>query len=433
MSRSVFLAFFVLIACAGSSEVFSVQTVPGRPKTVQQSTGQVSTGSTGPKRGKRVFRKSKAVKYAKSRRARKSSFASNKNRQEALRRKITKRSQTAKGIPGKLAPLVRPKTEDEFEGDVEKRREWFLDQRRFPYDSIPEDARRLAWESRPSDAGEMLSPGVLQWQAIGPAPTTSGFPSNWGVTSGRINAVAVSPANANLVLLGAATGGVWRSLDGGSTFAPVTDSQVDLAVGSIAFAPSNPAIVYAGMGDVGGGYLGTGVLRSTDSGATWTRISNNSLPPVGLTSRIVIHPTDPNRVYVAQYAGGASGGSVFSSGLWLSTDGGVNWTQRLVGLARDLVQHPTLPNILYATLERFDGGSPNTAGVWKSIDSGVTWARVYTSPISTSNIKVAVTPAAPTNVYVLVGNDSAARVEVSTNEGGVWTNRGGPIDSRQFG
>src|SRR5262249_41901939 len=113
--------------------------------------------------------------------------------------------------------------------------------------------------------------------------TNSAFPNNWGLTSGRINAIAVSPANDQLVLVGSATGGIWRSLDGGTTFIPVTDNQVDLAIGSIAFSKSNPQIIYAGMGDPYNSYIGSGVLKSTNGGESWVRINNDSLPTPNYT------------------------------------------------------------------------------------------------------------------------------------------------------
>ncbi|MFN0277696.1 MAG: cohesin domain-containing protein [Pyrinomonadaceae bacterium] len=336
------------------------------------------------------------------------------------------------GVSAEPKNFPQPKIEDEFEGNAEQREEWFISQRMYPFNTLPPDARRRAWESRPPDAFSADAPNVLAWAQIGPRPTTSDFPSNWGVTSGRINAIAVSPVDANLILVGSAIGGIWRSTNGGTTFNPMTDSQVDLAVGSINFAPSNPTIVYAGMGDKSSNYFGSGVLKSTDSGATWTRVSNSSLPTPGRISQIIVDPTNPNRVHVAQYSL-LSGGSSFSSGLWFSTDGGVNWTQTLIGLARDMVRHPTQTATLYASLSRYDGGSPSTGGVWKSTNSGASWTRIYTSPYSsTSNIKIAVTAAAASNLYVLVGGSGAARVELSTNEGGAWSNLGGTFDVGQF-
>jgi hypothetical protein len=180
--------------------------------------------------------------------------------------------------------------------------------RAYPFDSPLTEGRRKAWLARPRDAergGKKSDNGVATaitpvWRSIGPSPTTAAFPDNWGVTSGRINAVAVHPANPQIVLIGAATGGIWRSRDGGANFVPASDTHVDLAVGSIAFSKSNPAVVYAGMGDLGNGYFGTGILKSFDGGATWARVSNDSLPPLGTTARIEVDPNNANRVYVLQ-------------------------------------------------------------------------------------------------------------------------------------
>ncbi len=343
-------------------------------------------------------------------------------------------------FPQVVIPEPRVEEEgEEFEADVEKRREWFLRQRTFPFDKLPDEARRKAWESRPADARDGDALAIAQWQPVGPRPTTSAFPSNWGLTSGRINAIAVSPSDPNIVLVGAATGGVWRSADGGATFTSTSDNQVDLAVGSIAFAPSNSSIVYAGMGDKAQSYLGTGILRSTDGGQSWTRVNNGTLPSSGVTSQILVDSADPNRVYLAQYAYFDSFvGGLLVGGFYYSTDGGVNWTKTFTGTARDLVRHPSQPDTLYLSLGFASGSQGTSGGVFKSVNGGQNWTRVYTSPFGTSNsnIKIAVTPAAPTNLYVLVGTGGAtgtARVEVSTNEGGMWTNMASNFDTGQFG
>jgi photosystem II stability/assembly factor-like uncharacterized protein len=345
-------------------------------------------------------------------------------------------------------PLTLPRTEEEFEGNAEKRRDWFLSQRMYPFNEFPADARRKAWASRPrntpggdfgnnsgSRQNRLLQPPT--WRRIGPTPTNSYFFGNWGVTSGRINAVAVSPADPNLILIGSATGGIWRSIDGGANFIAASDNHVDLSVGSIAFASSNPSIVYAGMGDKAGGYLGTGVLKSTDGGQSWTRISNNTLPAPNRISKIEVDPNDPNRVYVAQHYMYASGTTTTLGGFWYSTDGGVNWTQTLSGLARDMVRHPTEPNTLYLAMEQVAGGSGGVSGgVFKSINAGQTWSKVYSAPTNftfISNIKIAVTPAAPQNLYVLIGGgNSGTRVEISDNEGATWSNRNSTFDAGQL-
>ena len=337
------------------------------------------------------------------------------------------------GDQSQYQTVNEPRADDEFEGDAQEREDWFIKQRAYPFEKIPDEARRKAWDSRPPDARADLF-GSTQWRSIGPSPTTSAFPNNWGLTSGRINAVTASPTNSQIVLVGGATGGIWRSVNGGDTFVPTSDSQVDLAVGSISFSPSNSSIVYAGMGDKAQGYLGTGVLKSTDAGQTWARISNTSLPPVGRISQILVHPTNPNVVYVAQYAQ-LVGGTLFSSGFYYSTDGGVNWTRTMQGLPRDLVQHPTTANTIYLAMGRVDNSADATGGVFKSTDSGLTWTRVYSSPFaSTSNIKIATTPANFNTVFVLVGDGTTSRVEFSVNEGSTWQNQGSGsgFDSGQF-
>ncbi len=294
--------------------------------------------------------------------------------------------------------------------------------------------------------GATLAPTALGWRAIGPTPTTPAFPNNWGLTSGRINAVAISPTNPNLVLVGASTGGIWRSTDGGQNFTPVSDAQVDLSVGSIAFSRSDPAIVYAGMGDLYNSYLGTGVLRSTDAGQTWTRVNNATLPSPATTAKLEVSPVNPNKVYLVQYLryDPAVVGQTTPSGIFVSNDGGVSWTRTFTGLVRDLVIHPTNPQIIYIGVRRADApaGQP---GLYKSIDGGNTWAITYASPLGAYtnstriDMRVAVTPAAPDTVYIFTGNTispatSNLRVEVSNDGGQTWTNRSVVgIDPGQFG
>jgi uncharacterized protein (TIGR03437 family) len=335
-----------------------------------------------------------------------------------------------------VAPLAPPpRSAEEFEEDAEKKFDWFMYQRTYPNGALPEEARRKAWQQRLRVAAQ---PAVAQtWVPLGPQPTNSFYTNNWFSNSGRINAIAVSPDNPDLILIGAATGGIWRSTDGGANFAPVSDNQVDLAVGSIAFAPSNPAIVYAGMGDSKSSYVGSGVLKSTDSGASWTRVSNNTLPTPGAVVKLVVNPSDPNQLYLAQYHA-LSGSTLVSSGFYLSTDGGVNWRRTLAGLPRDLVKHPTDDQTLYLAMNRVDQGGL-APGLYRSTDAGQTWTILYPSPYSpTTDIRVAVTPSSPQTIYVYVGgrinNVFSVRVEVSNDGGGTFINRGANgVDSGQFG
>jgi len=336
--------------------------------------------------------------------------------------------------------------------DPNGRREWFLFQRTYPRDTFPAEGRRRAWEQalREKAERESQTKGKAQlrtslaatdtWRQIGPSPTRSAFINNWGQTSGRINTIAVSPASPQMILAGSSTGGIWRSTNGGGSFNPVSDNHVDLAVGSIAFSRSSPSIVYAGMGDTRSIYIGSGVLKSTDSGSTWTRVSNASLPSPGAIADLQVDPSNPNRVFAAQYSR-LSDGRLFASGFFYSTDGGVSWTRTLQGLARDIEISPNNSRTIYVAMSRIDQPAGMVAGVYKSTDAGLTWAPFYRSPYinaGTRDVRVSISQSSPQKVYVytggFVGGVFDIRVEYTTNNGETWTNMASPgVDASQFG
>jgi photosystem II stability/assembly factor-like uncharacterized protein len=347
------------------------------------------------------------------------------------------------------APILEPKAIEadleRGESEVEDRNDWFLYQRAYPNNSIPADARRKAWEAigKGKSQGAIMPSALSSWSSIGPSPTRSAFMRNWGETSGRINSIVVSPSSANIILVGSATGGIFRSVDGGISFVPVSDNQVDLAIGSIAFAKSNPQIVYAGMGDPKGGYYGSGVLKSTNAGQSWRRVNDPSLPSPGHVSKIEVDPTNPNRVYVAQYSRLVDTRRL-SSGFFYSTDGGVSWTKTMSGLPRDVAIDVANPKTIYVGMSRVDLPTGTPAGLYRSTDEGLTFERIYTSPYNlspvnqTNDMRVAVTPANPQTIYIYTGgtegNTFDVRVVVSTDGGQTWVNRGSEgIDPAQFG
>ena len=326
--------------------------------------------------------------------------------------------------------------------DTQGRNDWFMFQRMYGSNSIPAEARTLAWQSqRELQISALVSPQATPaWAPIGPSPTISAWYNAWGMTSGRVNSVAVSPVNSQLVLIGSSTGGIWRSADGGDTFVPVSDDQADLEVGYLAFAKSNPSIVYAGMGDTKLGYLGSGVLKSTDEGKTWTRVSNGSLPSPGSIARVEIDAENPNRLFVAQYSV-VSGDKITSSGVYLSTDGGVSWTKSLAGAARDVVVVPGNPRIVYAGLSRIDKDADPAFGLYRSTDSGNTWANVFTAQYELTkrrDVKIAVSPVDPQRVCVyfggFIGLNPDAHLKSSTDGGATWTEQSlAMVDIAQLG
>lgn len=345
-------------------------------------------------------------------------------------------------LPSREAEGAAEPAADEFE-DVDGRNDWFTYQRTYPFDAIPADARRRAWDSlnRMRIQSRVEATAVRRWQPVGPSPTVSAYFNNWGNTSGRVNAIAVSPADSRIVLAGSSTGGIWRSGNGGTSFVPVSDDQVDLAVGSLAFAKNRPATVYAGMGDSKLGYLGSGVLRSTDAGLTWARVSNNSLPSPGTISKIEVDPTNQNRVYVAQYSRLATD-KVVSSGFYVSSDGGVNWTKTLAGAARDIVIDPSDPRRLLGGLSRLNEDNPPSMRVVRSTDAGATWTTSVDGDAyslkSRQDCRVAISPADPQKVYACYGgflNDfPTVNLLASSDGGATWTPLGTPnIDIGQFG
>ena len=256
-----------------------------------------------------------------------------------------------------VSGLNVPKVEsEEFEGDVEARKDWFMQQRLYGLGEIPADARQKAKETADLIAPPLAEKFMLSntWTLIGPQPTYSTFyQSAFGDSSGRINAIAALPGTPNTVLLGTGTGGIWRStnaLDPSPTFTPVSDSQVDLAVGSIAFAPSNTNIVYAGMGDRDSDYLGTGILKSTDTGATWARVDTAGLPARGTTTQIAVSLNDPDTVFASRIEYYRGRGAQTNGGFYRSTNGGGIWTKTFAGSVSSIATHPTNANVIYISV-----------------------------------------------------------------------------------
>jgi Calx-beta domain len=360
---------------------------------------------------------------------------SRKNRSRQVLSAKEKKDKKPKAVADKKLHNNEPVQED-----IEGRDNWFLAQRMYPFNELPENARRNAWNSRPIVKG--ISVETLTWQPIGPVSTSSAFAAQWGSTSGRISAIAVSPTNANLLLVGSPTGGLWRSTDGGTNFSPVTDTLTDVSIGSIAFAPSNTQIVYAGAGDASNrAYFGSGVLKSTDGGVTWTKVSDATLPGFGVIRHVAVDPTDPNIVYAIQYNRvDTATNQRFAGGFYRSTNGGVTWTRPIRGLFRNMALRPGTPQTIYLGAQRVDPADPGTPpGVYRSTNGGTNWTLVHTAPFTTtSDVRVAVTAADNQRVYVYEGGTNGGntelRVEMSSTAGDTWTNRGvrTDIDAGQF-
>jgi photosystem II stability/assembly factor-like uncharacterized protein len=256
----------------------------------------------------------------------------------------------------------------------------------------------------------------LKFRYMGPAP------------AGRIASVVGVPGDPTTYYLGNASGGVWKSTDSGTTFVPVFDDMPVQAIGALALSSSDHNQVWAGTGE---GWvirpsdvMGDGVYKSIDAGKTWT---NMGLAETGRIGRIIVHPTDPNIVYVC--AVGRANGPQRERGVFKTVDGGKTWTHSLFvnqdtgcsGLSMDSKN----PNILVAgawqlvqrTWQQYSGG-PGSA-VYMTKDAGATWKKVENgmprSPVG--KIDVAIAPSDSTRIYALIQTADQGSLWRSDNGG----------------
>jgi photosystem II stability/assembly factor-like uncharacterized protein len=249
---------------------------------------------------------------------------------------------------------------------------------------------------------------------------------------GRVTAIAGVASEPRTYYFGSTGGGVWKTTDGGVSWANVSDGQIPVgSMGALEVAPSNPSIVYAGTGSSkirSNVSIGRGMYKSVDAGRTWTFAG---LRDVGQIANIRIHPSNPDRAFVSTL------GNPFAAnperGVYRTTDGGRSWKRVLflndsVGAA-DVELHPTNPDIVYASLWRGQR-KPWTiisgaieGGIYKSSDGGETWSKLGgglpTGLFGRSNIGVS--KAAPERLYALIEAKPGGGLYRSENGGTSWT------------
>jgi len=250
--------------------------------------------------------------------------------------------------------------------------------------------------------------------------------------SGRIADVAIHPHDHSVWYVAVGSGGVWKTVNSGTSWQPVFDGQTSYSIGTITLDPSNPHTVWVGTGEnVGGRHVGfgDGVYRSRDGGGSW---ENLGLKDSEHISRIIVHPEDSDTVWAAAQGPLWSQGG--QRGLYKTTDGGSSWQRTLVGDegddvwtgVTDLVIDPRAPDVLYAatwqrhrTVAAYVGGGPNTA-LYKSTDGGDSWEKLSKGlpQGNLGKIGLAISPQNPDVLY--------AAIELNRREGGLWksTDRG---------
>ncbi len=228
----------------------------------------------------------------------------------------------------------------------------------------------LRAQSKPYDP-ELFK--ALKWRNVGP------------LRGGRSIAAAGVLARPNEYYFGAVGGGLWKTTDGGATWNPVTDGQIkSSSVGAVAVSDSNPDVIYIGMGEAcirGNIMQGDGVYKSSDAGKTWTHLG---LADTQAISRIRIHPTNSDLVYVSAF--GHPAGANDERGIYRSKDGGKTWQRILFRNSKtgaiDLALDRNHPNVIYAALWeayrvawQMSSGGPSS-GLFKSTDGGDTWTEI---------------------------------------------------------
>ncbi len=230
-------------------------------------------------------------------------------------------------------------------------------------------------QNNPAGPDESLTQH-LKWRNIGPANMV-----------GRISDFEALESDFTQVLVAGASGGVFKSVNAGTTWEPIFDKYGSASIGDVAFFQKDPSIIWVGTGEEcprNSIAWGDGIYKSVDGGKTFARMGLETTHSI---ARVLTHPTDPEIVYAA--AAGHTWGYTGTRGLFKTTDGGKTWTKLAGGLpddgktgAIDLMMHPGNPDVLYVALWqrlrqpwRFDSGGPN-GGIFKTTDGGKTWTKL---------------------------------------------------------
>jgi photosystem II stability/assembly factor-like uncharacterized protein len=272
-----------------------------------------------------------------------------------------------------------------------------------------------------------------KWRQLGPTVIPEGQAHTPGVrvnVTGRITAIVIHPKNSNIIYLGTAQGGIWKTTDGGSHWTPTSDNVLSLAIGALAIDPSNPEVLYAGTGEgnfTGDSQYGLGILKTSNGGQTWVSTGWESNVKNTFTNsrfcQITVNPNNSKHVFAATRAGNNP------AGIYRSTDAGESWSMLTNGLppssvaATDIVLDPSKPDIAYAA---FYGN-----GIYKTLDANIatpatpTWTQ-QTKGLPSSNftrIALGISQSSTSTLYALMSNDKGEidKFYRTVDSGSSWT------------
>jgi photosystem II stability/assembly factor-like uncharacterized protein len=303
---------------------------------------------------------------------------------------LRSRGRPTPAVRGARSTEVEPTPGVETGDEISASAEWFYEQRAYPAAHTPRGA--LARAQRQAKAlrtapGPRAPTVAVNWAELGPKPIATIGPAVFGMYvgsppfSGRVSAIATDPSNAGVVYIGGAVGGVWKSTDGGASWAPkFPTNQGSFAIGALAVDPSNPQNVWVGtgepdnvMGPQGDTYFGMGIYRSTNGGSSWTKVGGTTFDGCFVADLAIV---DSNTVVAAvlEFPGVQNPACPTARrGVWRTTDGGSTWTKI------------TLPNSSHQAPSDFSQppGSPSTIylatyfdGVYRSTDGGAGWTNI---------------------------------------------------------
>lgn len=321
------------------------------------------------------------------------------------------------------------------EWQISQREKWFVESRALNQVTRP-DLLRAAAVRDLEDTLARAPQQTLSWQSLGPESMTM---LSWvmGPVAGRVSAIAVDPTNENIIYLGTASGGLWKTTTGGTSWTQLFDQVGTQSIGSIYIEPGNPNNVWVGTGEQGQSctsYFGLGLFKSTDGGVSFVPMNGTGVNKLDLSyvSAILVHQTNPNIVLAGGHAYCNAAGNYYSGALYRSSDGGANWTLSISGPVGDLLIDPTTPNTMYVGIGRAASAGD---GVYKTINAGANWTRIETAPLpygaTTRRMRLAMAPSNAQVIYALINHappptsDGLTHLYKSPDGGASWSQTNG--------